>query len=124
MTSRVTLASERRRAEALPDRCEKRVRATESWGGGGLKNLFRGVKLRVGSLNVGTMKGNKIVKKTVAKAKAVAIDDLYDKLETAEGQKAIYRIAKARSRETKDFTHNRQMKGKNGVVQDDKGKIR
>ena len=59
---------------------------------------------------------NKEAKKAVARAKASAMDDLYDKIETPEGQKTIYRMAKRRDKATKDLTHIRQIKDKNGRV--------
>ena len=59
---------------------------------------------------------NKAAKKEVARAKAVASNDLYESMETPEGQRNIYRIAKARNKATKDFTHIKQIKDKNGKV--------
>ena len=41
-------------------------------------------------------------KKAVAVAKAEAASELYEELETVEGQKKIYRIAKYRNKATKD----------------------
>ncbi len=48
---------------------------------------------------------NKRAKKAVAKAKAGVMEELYKEPETPEGEKKIYRIAKARDKATKDFTH-------------------
>ena len=55
-------------------------------------------------------------KRAVAQAKAIAMDKLYENLETAEGQKSIHKIAKSRDKSSKDLTHIRQIKDKNGRV--------
>ena len=55
-------------------------------------------------------------KKTVARAKAEGLNELYEKLETSEGQKMIYKMAKSRDRATKDLTHIKQIKDRNGKV--------
>ena len=51
---------------------------------------------------------------------------MYDNLETPEGQRNIHRIAKARNRATKDLTHIKQIKDKNGgiLTREDDIKIR
>ena len=67
---------------------------------------------------------NKEAKRAVAQAKAKARDDVYDELGTPEGQKKIFRIAKARNKATKDFTHIRQMKDEHGSVITDNDKIK
>ena len=41
---------------------------------------------------------------------------MYEELETIEGQKKVYRIAKARDRNSKDFTHIKHMKDERGNV--------
>lgn len=46
-------------------------------------------------------------------AKICALDDIYPKLETPEGEK-IYKIEKARDKATKDLTHLKQIKDENG----------
>ena len=61
-------------------------------------------------------RANKVAKKAVAVARAKAREELYEELETREGQKKIYRIAKARDRKTKDLTHIKHMKDENGIV--------
>ena len=58
----------------------------------------------------------KEAKKTVAVAKAKGMDELYEKLETPDGQKIIYKMAKSRNRATKDLTHIKQIKDRNGRV--------
>ena len=45
---------------------------------------------------------NKIAKREVGRSKAIFRNELYDNLETPEGQRNIHRIAKARNRATKD----------------------
>ena len=55
-------------------------------------------------------------KEAIAKSKAIAIDELYEKLETAEDQNSIHSIAKSRDKFSKDFTHIREIKDKNGRI--------
>ncbi|XP_066978927.1 uncharacterized protein [Macrobrachium rosenbergii] len=59
---------------------------------------------------------NKEAKRAVARAKAEGINEMYEKVETSEGQKIIYNIAKRRDRATKDLTHIKQIKDRNGRV--------
>ena len=51
-------------------------------------------------------------KKTVAMAKGRAYDDLYARLETKEGEKELYRLARQRDRAGKDVQHVRVRKDK------------
>ncbi|XP_067135012.1 uncharacterized protein [Centruroides vittatus] len=53
-------------------------------------------------------------KRVVAQAKAGAYANLYEELDTREGQKKIYRLAKIRNRATKDISHVRQIKDTTG----------
>ena len=55
-------------------------------------------------------------KKTVVMAKERAYDDLYARLETKEGEKELYRLARQRDRAGKDVQHVRVMKDENGNV--------
>ncbi|KAK3856231.1 hypothetical protein Pcinc_037429 [Petrolisthes cinctipes] len=57
---------------------------------------------------------NKEAKKAVAQARAAALQDMYEELETKEGQKRIFKLAKERNRSTKDLTSIRQIKDENG----------
>ncbi|XP_066983772.1 uncharacterized protein [Macrobrachium rosenbergii] len=59
---------------------------------------------------------NKEAKRARARAKAEGMHEMYEKVETSEGQKMIYNIAKRRDRATKDLTHIRQIKDGNGRV--------
>ena len=45
----------------------------------------------------------KTVKRAVSEAKGRAYEDLYRRLSTKEGEKYIYRMARARDRKTRDF---------------------
>ena len=47
-------------------------------------------------------------------AKGRAYDDLYARLETKEGEKGLYRLARQRDRAGKDVQHVRVIKDKNG----------
>ncbi|XP_037776965.1 uncharacterized protein LOC119573934 [Penaeus monodon] len=62
-------------------------------------------------------------KKSVALAKAESCRDVNEKLETSEGEKKIYRIAKDRNKATKDIHHVKQMKNASGVALTDEKKI-
>ena len=55
-------------------------------------------------------------KKAVAMAKGRAYDNLYARLETKEGEKELYRLAKQRDRAGKDVQHVRVIKDENGNV--------
>ena len=55
-------------------------------------------------------------KKAVAMAKGRAHDDLYAKLETKEGEKELYRLARQRDRAGKDVQHVKVIKDKNANV--------
>ena len=55
-------------------------------------------------------------KKAVAMAKGRAYDDLYARLETKEGEKEFYRLARQRDRAGKDVQHVRVIKDENGNV--------
>ena len=44
------------------------------------------------------------------------MDEVYKELETPEGERKIYRIAKARQKSAKVFTQIRQIKDEKGVV--------
>ena len=59
---------------------------------------------------------NKAAKKAVATNKALAMNELYEELETPEGERKIFRIAKARDKASKDFSHMKQIKNEHGVV--------
>ena len=55
-------------------------------------------------------------KKAVAMAKGRAYKDLYARLETKEGEKELYRLARQRDRAGKDVQHVRVIKDENGNV--------
>ena len=55
-------------------------------------------------------------KKAVAMAKGRAYDDFYARLETKEGEKELYRLARKRDRAGKDVQHVRVIKDENGSV--------
>lgn len=59
---------------------------------------------------------NKEAKKVVAQAKAKAYENLYTELETKEGQNKIFKLARSRNKSTKDITHVKQIKDRNGTV--------
>lgn len=49
----------------------------------------------------------RVANKAVSIAKYESYDDLYAKLETKEGEKGIYRLAKVREMQTKELDHVR-----------------
>ncbi len=57
----------------------------------------------------------KEVKKVVSEAKKKAFENFYKKLDTKEGEKDIYKIAKVRERNTRDLTEIKCIKMKMGV---------
>ncbi|KAL1448427.1 hypothetical protein WDU94_003661 [Cyamophila willieti] len=59
---------------------------------------------------------NKEAKRAVAQAKAKELSDIYKEMETPEGEKNLYRLAKERDKASKDFTHIKQIKNKDGMV--------
>ena len=59
---------------------------------------------------------NKEVKKVVAQAKAKAYQGVYEELETKEGLSKMLKMSKARNKSTKDITHIKQIKDRNGTV--------
>ena len=68
------------------------------------KDAKREMDLKRNDKTVATLKqANKEAKKAVAEAKTEALRDAYDELETKEGQKSLFRIAKRRDRASKDI---------------------
>ncbi|XP_064089186.1 uncharacterized protein LOC135203382 [Macrobrachium nipponense] len=59
---------------------------------------------------------NKLAKKTVAIAKDRAYDQLYKELDNKEGQGKIFKLAQMRNKSTKEITHIRQIKDKDGNI--------
>ena len=59
---------------------------------------------------------NKRAKREVAKAKESAYKNLYDKLDSIEGQKMIYKLSKTRERRTRDLTYIAYIKDSNGTI--------
>jgi hypothetical protein len=55
-------------------------------------------------------------KKAVSEARARALDEAYKKLNTKEGEKEMYKIAKARERRTRDVDRVKCIKGEDGRV--------
>ena len=58
----------------------------------------------------------KVAKKAVAVAKCGAYDRLYQKLETKEGEKEVFKLARVRERSTRDLGVVRCIKDENGRV--------
>ena len=55
-------------------------------------------------------------KKAVAMVKGHAYEDLYARLETKEGEKELYRLARQRDRAGKDIQHVKVLKDENDNV--------
>ena len=66
----------------------------------------------------------KDAKKVVAMAKSEVYQTLYAHLETEEGQKNVFRIAKQRQRESEDIHHVKMIKDHNGTVLTKESEIR
>ena len=67
---------------------------------------------------------NKRAKREVAKAKNSAYKDLYDKLDSIEGQKSIYKMSKTRERRTLYLTDIDYIKDINGTILTDEDEIK
>ena len=59
---------------------------------------------------------NKLTKKKVSIARNEAYEQMYQELHTEIGQRKIFGLSKIRNRSTKDITHIKQIKDKNGSV--------
>ena len=59
---------------------------------------------------------NKEAKRAVAQARAQEYQEIYDSLDTREGQKKIFGLAKSRNRATKDITKVKQIKRADGTI--------
>ena len=59
---------------------------------------------------------NKEAKRAVAQARAEAYQEMYDNLESREGQKKIYSLAKSRNKATKDINKVKQIRRTDGTV--------
>ncbi|KAK6737515.1 hypothetical protein RB195_019929 [Necator americanus] len=55
-------------------------------------------------------------KKAVSKAKSDRYNAVYDMLDTREGERAVYRLVRARHRSTLDMEHTKIVKGADGAV--------
>ena len=62
-------------------------------------------------------------KEGVAKAKSKAYDELYDWLDTNDGEKTLYRLARQRHQAGKDVQKVRMMKDKDGNVMTDEESV-
>ena len=68
------------------------------------------------SSSIDCYKERKAEKKAVGTTKALAQNELYEELETPEGERKIFRIAKAQDKATKEFSHIKQIKNEHGEV--------
>jgi len=66
----------------------------------------------------------KVAKKVVAVAKSMAYDRLYQKLETKEGDKEVFKLEKARERRARDLGIARCIKDENGKVLSEDAEIK
>ncbi|KAK6744936.1 hypothetical protein RB195_011572 [Necator americanus] len=62
-------------------------------------------------------------KKAVSKAKSDGYKAVYDMLDTGEGERAVYRLVRARHRSTLDMEHTKIVKGADGAVLRRSGQI-
>uniref|UniRef100_A0A914WZU0 Endonuclease/exonuclease/phosphatase domain-containing protein n=1 Tax=Plectus sambesii TaxID=2011161 RepID=A0A914WZU0_9BILA len=70
------------------------------------------------------MEAKRAVKQTIAAAKSAHYEDMYQKLSTREGEKAVYRLARARNAATKDIQIVKTIKDSNGTALRRENKIR
>ena len=66
----------------------------------------------------------KVAKKAVAVAKNLAFDRLYHKLETNEGEKEVFKLARARERKIRDLGIVRYIKDENDKVLSEDAEIK
>ena len=66
----------------------------------------------------------KQAKRKVAKARNKAFEELYDKLETKEGENELFKIAKQRNRQSKDVQQVRVIKSKTGEILMEEEKVK
>jgi len=66
----------------------------------------------------------KLAKEAVTIAKNNAFERLYQKLETKEGKKEVFKLAGAREKKTRDIGNVRCIKGEDGKVLVEETKIR
>ena len=66
----------------------------------------------------------KVAKKAVAVAKNMAFDRLYHRLGTKEGEKEVFKLARARDRKTRDLGVVSCIKDENGKVLSEDAEIR
>uniref|UniRef100_A0A914VKP3 Reverse transcriptase domain-containing protein n=1 Tax=Plectus sambesii TaxID=2011161 RepID=A0A914VKP3_9BILA len=69
------------------------------------------------------MEAKRAVKQTIAATKSAHYEDLYQKLSTREGEKAVYRLACARNAATKDIHIVKTIKDSNGMALQRENKI-
>ena len=106
------------------DREKGRIRRDESFWNNDVKNAIeKKKKCRKAMHREGTdcakeayTIAKKEAKKRVAQAKATVERSLYDKLNSREGEKEIYRIARMRDKKSKDISSVKQARDKNGIV--------
>ena len=67
---------------------------------------------------------NKAAKRAVAMAKEEAYEELYTKLDTREGAKIIYKLAKSRDRRGRDISDTAYVKDEDGTILTESGKIK
>ena len=67
---------------------------------------------------------NKAAKRAVAMAKEEAYEELYTKLDTREGAKIIYKLAKSRDRRSTDISDIAYVKHEHGAILTESGKIK
>ena len=67
---------------------------------------------------------NKAAKRAVAMAKEEAYEELYTKLDTREGAKIIYKLAKSRDRRSRDISDIAYVKDEDGTILTESGKIK
>ena len=73
---------------------------------------------------IGYKAAKKVARKAVAIAKSQTFDRMYHRLETKEGEKDVFKLARARERKTRDLGVVRCIKDKEGKVLTENDEIR
>ena len=67
---------------------------------------------------------NKVAKRSVSMAKEEADEELYTKLDTREGAKILYKLAKSRDRRSRYMSDIAYVKDEDGTILTESGKIK
>lgn len=100
-------------SEEVQEKIKKKKESFKAWQRGGSEDLREAYK-----------EAKRETKKVVAKAKEEAWADWYDNMETEEGEKMIYKVARQRAQSRQDIGEVAVIKDKNGELLTDEEEIK